>query len=180
MESHKSSSQIHVKTLEEIRLEKAARLKDLFADAPETSSNKAANSEKPVLTTKDQCCGPLRTFSEVYFAKRKMMQAQQPSFTTETVPGRSQTEDAAAGSSPAAGSGPAASKPPGIRVKTLEEIRREKAARGLSKQVSKVEGMSDGETVVKKTRLLKISKGSLTGKNPTNTSLKKTAKIYYC
>lgn len=169
-EPHKSG-QIHVKTLEEIRLEKAARLKDCLSDGtPETSSNKAAKSEKRVLTTKDQSSGPLRTLAEVCFAKRRRMQEQQPGSGTEKVPGRSQPEESAAGSAPAAaGSDLAAPNPTGIRVKTLEEIRREKAAKILSKQVSKAESTLDGEKVVKKTRLLKISKASLTGKNATNT-----------
>lgn len=174
MEPHKSPGQIRVKTLEEIRLEKAARLKDcLSADAPETSSNKAAKSEKRDLTTKDLSSGPLRTFAEVCFVKRKRMQEQQSGSGTEKVPGQSQPEESAAGSGPAAvGSGLAA--PDTIRVKTLEEIRREKAARVLSKQASKAESTSGVEKVVKKTRLLKISKASLTGKNAATTSLMKT------
>lgn len=174
MEPHKSPGQIRVKTLEEIRLEKAARLKDcLSADAPETSSNKAAKSEKRDLTTKDLSSGPLRTFAEVCFVKRKRMQEQQSGSGTEKVPGQSQPEESAAGSGlVAAGSGLAA--PDTIRVKTLEEIRREKAARVLSKQASKGESTSGVEKVVKKTRLLKISKASLTGKNAATTSLMKT------
>lgn len=144
----------------------------LSAGAPKTSSNKAAKSEKQVLTTKDQSSGPLQTFSEVCFAKRKRMQ---PDSGMEKVPGRSQPEGSAAGSGPAvAGSDSAVPNPTGIRVKTLEEIRREKAARILSKQVAKDGSTSDGEKVVKKARLLKISKASLTGKNATNTSLMKT------
>lgn len=176
MEPHKSPGQIRVKTLEEIRLEKAARLKDcLSADAPETSSNKAAKSEKRDLTTKDLSSGPLRTFAEVCFVKRKRMQEQQSGSGTEKVPGQSQPAESAAGSGPAAvGSGPAAPDTMGIRVKTLEEIRREKAARVLSKQASKGESTSGVEKVVKKTRLLKISKASLTGKNAATTSLMKT------
>lgn len=165
-EPHKSSGQIRVKTLEEIRLEKAARLKDcLSAGAPKTSSSKPAKSGKRVLTTKDQSSGPLQTFDEVCFPKRKRMLEQQPGSGTEKVAGRIQPEGSAAGSGPAAaGSDPAVPNPTGIRVKTLEEIRREKAARILSKQVSKAESTSDGEKVVKKTRLLKISKASLTGR----------------
>lgn len=174
MEPHKSPGQIRVKTLEEIRLEKAARLKDcLSADAPETSSNKAAKSEKRDLTTKDLSSGPLRTFAEVCFVKRKRMQEQQSGSGTEKVPGQSQPEESAAGSGlVAVGSGLAA--PDTIRVKTLEEIRREKAARVLSKQASKGESTAGVEKVVKKTRLLKISKASLTGKNAATTSLMKT------
>lgn len=191
MEPHKSPGQIHVKTLEEIRLEKAARLKDcLSADTPETSSNKATKTEKRVLTTEDQSSGPLQTF-----AKRKRMQEQQPGSGTEKVPGRSQPQESAADSSPAAEesspaaaessptaekSGPAVPNSTGIRVKTLEEIRREKAARNLSKQVSQAESTSDGEKVVKTTRLLKISKASLTGENATSTTLMKTTEIDHC
>ncbi|CAF92178.1 unnamed protein product [Tetraodon nigroviridis] len=164
-EPHKSPGQFHVKTLKEIRLEKAARLKDCpSADAPETSSNKAAKSKKRVLTTKDQSSGPPRTFAEVCSAKRRKVQEQQPSSGTEKVSGQSQPEEsAAAGSGPAAARpGPVAPNPTGIQVKTLEEIRREKAARLQSKPISKAESTSGGEKVVKKTRLLKISKASLT------------------
>lgn len=142
------------------------------ADAPETSSNKAAKSKKRVLTTKDQSSGPPRTFAEVCSAKRRRVQEQQPSSGTEKVSGQSQPEEsAAAGSGPAAARpGPVAPNPTGIQVKTLEEIRREKAARLQSKPISKAESTSGGEKVVKKTRLLKISKASLTGKNATDTT----------
>lgn len=164
MEPRKSPAQIHIKTLEEIRLEKAARLKEcLSAATPETNSNKVAKSEDRVLATKDKSSGLLRGFAE-----RKRMQEHQSG--AEKIPGRSQQEESAPGSGPAAvGSGPAAPKPTGIRVKTLEEIRREKAARIVSKQVSKAESVLGGEKVVKKTRLLKINQAALTG-NATNTS----------
>lgn len=148
----------------------------LSADTPETSGNKAPKTEKRVRTSKDQPSGPLQTFAEVSLAKRKRTQEQQPGSGMEKVPGRSQPQESAAEPGPAAAemSSPAAEKSSpavpnsmGIRVKTLEEIRREKAARILSKQVSKAEDTSGGEKVVK-TRLLKISKASVTGKNATN------------
>lgn len=160
MEPQKSPGQIRIKTLEEIRLEKAARLKDCrSADAPETSSNKAAEREKQVPIDKVQSSGQVRTFSEVCFAKRK--RKQEPDTGAEKVPGQSQPEESAA-----VGLGPAAPNPAGIRVKTLEEIRREKATRILSKQDCKAENNnSDAEKAVKKTRLLRLSRRSLPRKN---------------
>lgn len=160
VEPQKAPGQIRIKTLEEIRLEKAARLKDCrSADAPETSSNKSAEHEKQVPIDKVQSSGPVRTISEVRFATRK--RKQEPDTGTQTVPGQSQPEESAAG-----GLGPAAANPPGIRVKTLDEIRREKATRILSKQVCKAENNnSDAEKAVKKTPLLKLSRRSLSRKN---------------
>lgn len=153
MEPQKAPGQIRIKTLEEIRLEKAARLKDCRSDdTPETSSNKAAEHEKQVPIDKVQSSGQVRTFSEVRFAKRK--RKQETDTGTQKVPGQSQPEESAA------------PNPAGIRVKTLEEIRREKATRILSKQDCKAENNnSDAEKAVKKTHLLRLSRRSLPRKN---------------
>lgn len=160
MEPQKAPGKIHIKTLEEIRLEKAARLKDCrSADAPETSSSKAAEREKHVPIDKVQSSGQVRTFSEVRFAKRK--RKQEPDTGTQKVPGQSQPEESAA-----AGLGPAAPNPAGIRVKTLEEIRREKATRILSKHDCKAENNNlDAENAVKKTHLMRLSRRALPRKN---------------
>ncbi|XP_029682318.1 zinc finger CCCH domain-containing protein 11A isoform X2 [Takifugu rubripes] len=160
VEPQKAPGKIHIKTLEEIRLEKAARLKDCrSADAPETSSSKAAEREKHVPIDKVQSSGQVRTFSEVHFAKRK--RKQEPDTGTQKVPGQSQPEESAA-----AGLGPAAPNPAGIRVKTLEEIRREKATRILSKHDCKAENNNlDAENAVKKTHLLRLSRRSLLQKS---------------
>lgn len=160
MEPQKPPGQIRIKTLEEIRLEKAARVIDCrSADAPETSSNKAAEREKQVPIDRVQSSGQVRTFSEVRFAKRK--RKQEPDTGTQQVPGQSQPEESAA-----AGFGPAALNPAGIRIKTLEEIRREKATRILSKQDCKAESNnSDAEKAVKKAHLLRLSHRSLPRKN---------------
>lgn len=160
MEPQKAPGQIRIKTLEEIRLEKAARLKGCqSADAPETSSNNSAEREKQVPIDKVQSSGQVRTFSEVRFAKRK--RKQEPDTGTQKVAGQSQPEESAA-----AGLGPAAPNPAGIRVKTLEEIRREKATRILPKQDCKAENNdSDAEKAVKKTHLLRLSRRSLSRKN---------------
>lgn len=159
MEPQKAPGQIRIKTLEEIRLEKAARLKDCrSADAPETSSNKSAEHEKQVPIDKVQSSGQVRTFSEVRFAKRK--RNEEPDTGTQKVPGQSQPEESAA-----VGLGPAAPNPT-IRVKTLEEIRKEKATRILSKQDCKAENNnSDPEKAVQKTHLLRLSRRSLPRKN---------------
>lgn len=162
VEPHKPPAQIHVKTLEEIRLEKAARLKD----APETSSSRAAGSEKTVLTARDLSPDQGRTPSEVCSAKRKRIQEQQPESGAEKVPGRSQAEEPAG-----ARTGPPEPNT-GVRVKTLEEIRREKAARVGSKQVSRAENnRRDGEKVVKKPRLLRINKASVPRKKEMSSDL---------
>lgn len=156
MEPQRSPGQIHIKTLEEIRLEKATRLKGcLAADAPETSSaDKAAEGEKQVLAPKDRSSGQVPAFSDVCFAKRKTKQEARPDSGAEKAAGRGQPEESAA-----AGPGPAPPDPTGIRVKTLEEIRREKATRTVSKQeLSEAENnQSDAEKVAKKPRLQRLS-----------------------
>lgn len=161
VEPQKPPGQIHIKTLEEIRLEKAARVKDgLSADTPETGGNKAAEREKQVPTDSAQPSDQVRTFSEGRFAKRKRKQEPQPDTGMQKVPGQSQPEESAT-----AGPGPAEPNSAGIQVKTLEEIRREKATRILPKQDSKAEtNNSDAEKAVK-SRLLRLSRRSLPRKN---------------
>lgn len=163
MEPQKSPGQIHIKTLEEIRLEKAARLKGcLAAHAPETpSDDQAGKGAKPVLAPRDQSSGQVPAFSDVCFTKRKTKQEAQPDSGTEKVAGRGQPEEPAA-----AGPGPAPPDPTGIRVKTLEEIRREKATRTASRQeLSEAESKRpDAERVAKKPRLLRLSHASPAGK----------------
>lgn len=155
MEPQKSPGQIHIKTLEEIRLEKAARLKGcLAAEAPETGDDdKAARGEKPVMAPTDQSSGPAPAFSDACFAKRKTKQEAQPDSGTEKVAERGRPEEAV---------GPGPPDPTGIRVKTLEEIRREKASRTASKQeLRKAENKpSDAERVAKKPRLLRLGHAS--------------------
>lgn len=170
VEPHRSPAQIHVKTLEEIRLEKAARLKD----APETSSSRAAGTQKTVLVSRDPSPGQVRTPSELCSAKRKRVQEQQPEPGAEKVPGRSQGEEPAGAEAtpPGAEATPPDQNSTGIRVKTLEEIRREKAARGASKEVCGAENnRRDGDKVVKKPRLMRINKGSVPGKTEMTSDL---------
>ncbi|XP_034023405.1 zinc finger CCCH domain-containing protein 11A isoform X2 [Thalassophryne amazonica] len=125
--------QIHIKTLEEIRQEKATeshRQKD--AHSPKThvtKSTKPTRSIKRAITVRDASIGQVKTFSEILQAKSKEHQQQDlvPSPKKSKNTGRA----VAQAHSEADTHGPAREAPDvsEVRVKTLEEIRREKAAR---------------------------------------------------
>ncbi|KAI7795019.1 zinc finger CCCH domain-containing protein 11A [Triplophysa rosa] len=156
----KSSGDIHIKTLEEIRQEKAARtvqagkvepaVKEVPAKAPSPSKQNGKPAGGPLV----------KTFSEVLHEKKKLQNK------------KSEEANTAAGS-PERNEGPstigAAVKASGIagevRVKTLEEIRREKATRmqaqlqetGNDKSSNSSEVESGGAP---KRRILRINKTS--------------------
>lgn len=148
-----ASGEIRIKTLEEIRQEKAAKAQ-ASGDSP-SNPPKNATAEKP-LAKKQQ--GPL---------KRKVRVVSE---TTDTQQGK-ETPEAAPVSTPV-------NKPPAptpasgeVRVKTLEEIRREKAARlGAQAQSSRAasnpsssSGSEEGDAPNKR-RILRISKTPSPGK----------------
>lgn len=117
----KSSGDIRIKTLEEIRQEKAART----PDATKVVKERPVKEPSPSKKTGKPTGGPqVKTFSEILYEKRKLKE------------GKAEEANSAAGS-PERNEGPSTAvavvKVPAVagevRVKTLEEIRREKAAR---------------------------------------------------
>ncbi|XP_035518097.1 zinc finger CCCH domain-containing protein 11A [Morone saxatilis] len=171
-ESKKAPEQIRIKTLEEIKQEKAAKSQSEDSPsvmAPEISSTKTITTKttkgvKRAITVKDDSINHIRTFSEILHDKKKRQEEQQqeqnPSpkkakHTVEKAPGKNQGESDTAG--PANDSGNVGR----VRVKTLEEIRREKAARIQVQQALEAENKKNSdteETGAKKPRLLRIKK----------------------
>lgn len=120
----KSSGDIRIKTLEEIRQEKAARnlnTSKVVRVVKEVPAKELSPSKKSVKAAG----GPqVKTFSEMLHEKKKMQEkkAEEVSTTARSPEGNEgpSTAGAAVKAPVAAGE---------VRVKTLEEIRREKAAR---------------------------------------------------
>lgn len=162
----KAPEQIRIKTLEEIKQEKAA--KSQIKDSPSTvapeinlpqlvATKTTKGGIKRTIATKDHSISHIKTFSEVLHAKKRR-QEKNPSptpakHTVEKAPGKSQGEPGTAQ--------PAPEKVAGVRVKTLEEIRREKAARIQAEQAMESEnkkGVNTEENGAKKPCLLRIKK----------------------
>lgn len=138
---------IRIKTLEEIKQEKAAKSQN------QKDSSKTIKLTKRVVTVKDG-----KAFSEILQAKKD---EQQPGMkmaeqTVMGAPGRNQQE-------PDPSSAPLHPKPNNVekvRVKTLEEIRREKAARLQAQQAvpCEAETSCDPDGVLRRQRLLSVKK----------------------
>ncbi|XP_008294282.1 zinc finger CCCH domain-containing protein 11A isoform X2 [Stegastes partitus] len=164
--------QIRIKTLEEIRQEKAAKSQSQSqTDAPsvmpsevavtKTNTNtKAAKGMKRAITVTDTSINQVKTFSEVLQAKRRRQEKEQEpnphltkaKLTVEKVPVESQRESETDGQ---------ATNAQEVRVKTLEEIRREKAARIQAQQATAADNKQNSdseESDAKKPRLLCIKK----------------------
>lgn len=170
-ESKKAPEEIRIKTLEEIRQEKLAksqrRTNGPSVVAPECNVTKTITTEttkgvKRAITIKDDSISHVKTFSEILRAKKKRQEEEQkqkqnpsPKKTEEKAPGKSQ------GESDAAEPRPEAANVGGVKVKTLEEIRREKAARIQAQQALEAENRKTCDTEensAKKPRLLCIKK----------------------
>ncbi|XP_026162139.1 zinc finger CCCH domain-containing protein 11A isoform X2 [Mastacembelus armatus] len=138
-ESKTATEQIRIKTLEEIRQEKAAKSQsqdnDPSAVTPEINTTTTkAKSIKRAITIRDNSIDQVKMFSELPNSKRKRQEEQNPSptkveHTVEKKTGKGH------GKSDTSGPALDASNVREVRVKTLEEIRREKAARIQSQQV---------------------------------------------
>ncbi|XP_044068730.1 zinc finger CCCH domain-containing protein 11A isoform X2 [Siniperca chuatsi] len=172
MESKKAPEQIRIKTLEEIRQEKAAKSQSQTNGpsvvVPEINITKTITTEttkgiKQAITFKDNSSSHVKTLSDILRSKKKRQEEQQkqnPSakktkHTAEKAPSKSQ------GESDTAEPRPEATNVGGVRVKTLEEIRREKAARILAQQAMEVENKKSSDTEdndAKKPRLLCMRK----------------------
>ncbi|KAK5614088.1 hypothetical protein CRENBAI_010684 [Crenichthys baileyi] len=155
-DSTKASEQIRIKTLEEIKQDKAAKTlsqKDAPVDvsAEVTKTDLATKGIKRSTAVTDTPTGHVKTFSEILRAKKRKQEEQQnqnPNLMkvdhlVENAPGKSQGTAEATNVEK-------------VRVKTLEEIRREKAARLQAQQTLPAESKegSDAENNAPKRRHL--------------------------
>lgn len=173
MESKKAPEQIRIKTLEEIRQERAAKSQSQTDGpsvvAPEIITTKTTKGIKRAITPKGDPITHIKTFSEILHAKKKRQEEQQkqsPSpkkakHSGEKAPGKSQGESVTAEPGPEENVGR-------VKIKTLEEIRREKAARIQAQQALGAEHKknSDTENGAKKPRLMSIKKLASQSKTP--------------
>lgn len=128
--------------------------------APEISSTKTTRGVKRAISIKDHSISHVKTFSEILCAKKRRQEEQQEQnktakHTVEKALGKSQAEP------DTAKPGPEAINLGGVRVKTLEEIRREKAERIQAQQALEAKNKDSSDTEensAKKPRLLRISK----------------------
>ncbi|XP_033938280.1 LOW QUALITY PROTEIN: zinc finger CCCH domain-containing protein 11A [Pseudochaenichthys georgianus] len=158
VEPRKASEQIRIKTLEEIRQEKAGKSPSQSRKAhPETDIPKPTKSAKRAITVKKDPISHIKTFSEILHAKKKRQEDQDQSPTLkkarlsgEKAAGRSQ------GPSDTVAASPEAANLGELGVKTLEEIRMEKAGRSPAPQCLEAENKKSSdseETDAKKPRL---------------------------
>ncbi|XP_074505095.1 zinc finger CCCH domain-containing protein 11A isoform X1 [Sebastes fasciatus] len=187
-ESEKAPEQIRIKTLEEIRQEKAAKSQSQQDDpsvaSPESNRTKNTKGAKRAITVKDDPISRVKTFSEILRAKKRRQEEQEQNTTepspvkakrsVEKAPGKSQ------GESDTTGPGPEDTNVGKVKVKTLEEIRREKAAKSQARQAPEAENEKSSNTEqndAKKPRLLHIKKpASQTGNVTTEKSAEVTEK----
>ncbi|XP_029006700.1 zinc finger CCCH domain-containing protein 11A [Betta splendens] len=160
IDSNKPSEQIYIKTLEEIRQEKAA--KSQFVDHADGSSavvpeisktinTKGEKGSKRAITVGDDSIGQIKMFTEIAPTKKRKQEDQNISIKSQ-------------GDLNAVGSSSEAANIGEVRVKTLEEIRKEKAARmqGHSPQQTEEAGNKRSseteENCDTKPRLLRVNK----------------------
>ncbi|XP_067084979.1 zinc finger CCCH domain-containing protein 11A isoform X2 [Osmerus mordax] len=157
-ESDKAPPEIHIKTLQEIRLAKAAKSQNLKTAPPitTTATKTSPKVSKRSIMVKAASIVQVKTFSEVLHAKKKLqkerLQKTKPQ-SSSGAPSGSPTKGPAEEAVPGRG----LSFTPGVRVKTLEEIRREKAARMQAKCQGEDEGEAGGK-VARKPQLPRIRK----------------------
>lgn len=159
MESETAPEQIRIKTLEEIRQEKAAKSQsqnqkdDPSVVTPENNRTKTTRGVKRAITVKDDPISHVKTFSEILRAKKKRQEEEEQNASPKKA---RHTVEKAAGKSQGESAGPG---PVEVKVKTLEEIRREKAARTQAQQEAENKKSSDTEeNDAKKPRLMRIKK----------------------
>lgn len=159
----KKPEQIKIKTLEEIKQEKAAK-SQIPKDCPAseititktiTKPTKGPKAVKRAITVKDSPIGSVRTFSEILHAKKKRQEENQK----QSIQLSENCEDKNQGKSEPVVS--QANESVGqIRVKTLAEIRQEKAARLQAQETQEPQQKSPEQQDVsaKKPRLLRLKK----------------------
>ncbi|KAM7423396.1 hypothetical protein PAMA_011112 [Pampus argenteus] len=164
MGSKKPAVEIRIKTLEEIRQERAAQSQSQkdgpSAAAQENTIIKSTKGVKRAIAVKDDSISHIKTFSEVLHAKKKREEQEQnpnpkkAKLPAEKAPGKIQGEPDAAEPDPEP------QKADEVRVKTLEEIRREKAARIGAQQALDAENKKSPDTGngAKKPRMLQVKK----------------------
>lgn len=145
----KAPEQIRIKTLEEIRQEKAARSpsQSPSAAAAESSRSKAAAGVRRAAAAGDDSVNHTKSFSEGLCAKKKRQEGQDP---------KSKKRQGEPDTTQGANVGQ-------LRVKTLEEIRREKAAKVQAQQNLEGENQKSSdseESPAKKTHLLHVKLNS--------------------
>ncbi|KAM4624814.1 zinc finger CCCH domain-containing protein 11A isoform 2-T3 [Polymixia lowei] len=189
MESKKTPEQIRIKTLEEIRQEKATKSQSqkdspavVLPPAPtatKSSSSKAATGSKRAITVKSASIVQVKTFSEILHARKKKQEGGQEKQDKPSSPNKTKQKgpDEAQGQSDAAAPSRVASPGAEVRVKTLEEIRREKAAKIQVQQTQEPEDSKSPapgfeEATRKKPRLLRINKPA-----PVGSATQKTAEL---
>ncbi|XP_024125486.1 zinc finger CCCH domain-containing protein 11A isoform X2 [Oryzias melastigma] len=159
--SVKDPDQIRIKTLEEIRREKAAKSQkdappdvpsDVPAEIPKTV--RATRGVKRTVSVKEPPISNIKTFSEIHLAKKKRLEDKQAriSKTAEGPVEKPASRTLGESDTPEDG------KEVKVRVKTLEEIRREKAARLQAQQDTESVESKDQESLPKKKRLLRVQK----------------------
>ncbi|KAJ8400204.1 hypothetical protein AAFF_G00398980 [Aldrovandia affinis] len=136
----KPSGEVRIKTLEEIRQEKAAMSQG------RGKGPAGAKPPSPVKKSGRPSAGVhVKTFSEVLHAKKKQEEQQKAADVEQATEGGS--------------SGKAATRSAEVRVKTLEQIRKEKAARMQAKgQEAKTEESPGSGSVLPKRRILLVNK----------------------
>ncbi|KAK2874271.1 hypothetical protein Q8A67_021424 [Cirrhinus molitorella] len=155
----KSSGDIRIKTLEEIRQEKAARnlntskVVHVVKEAPEKELSPSKKNIKPAGGLQ------VKTFSEILHEKKKMQEKKAQEVSTVKSPERNEGPSTAG----AVVKAPATSGE--VRVKTLEEIRREKAARMQAQLQETTDDKTPTSTETEssgppKRRILRINKPS--------------------
>lgn len=153
--STKAPDRIRIKTLEEIRQAKAGSQKDVpAADAAETTKTelvRAAKATKRSITLTDAPIGHVKTFSEI-IREKKMKQEEEQNQNPNLMKAEHPEEKA-----PAKGPGLTdAADVEKVRVKTLEEIRREKAARVQAQQTT--DSPDPEHSAPKRPHLLRVKK----------------------
>lgn len=169
----KPSAEIRIKTLEEIRQEKAAKSQSqrkgarLVTELPTKTLSSTQKPNRPVSGSQ------VKTFSELLHEKKKLQEEKTAPVAAGSKEGGTSSEKG--GAPPQAAAGKAAAPAEEVRVKTLEEIRREKAAR-MQAQVQETtrDNTSVSTDVALKRRILRVGKNSAaTPPATTTTSLKK-------
>ncbi|TRY98306.1 hypothetical protein DNTS_022308 [Danionella cerebrum] len=165
----KPSGNVRIKTLEEIRKEKADRnLKSRKVRVVKEVPQELSPSKKTVKLAS----GPqVKTFSEILHEKKKMQELKaQEVKTTAKSPERSDCASTVeAGVKTPAASGE-------VRVKTLEEIRKEKAARMQTQLQDSIDDKTPSSSVIETSRVLRTNKTSpqiTVGQSKFDTSNKK-------
>ncbi|MEQ2180121.1 hypothetical protein GOODEAATRI_032442, partial [Goodea atripinnis] len=158
--TQKAPEQIRIKTLEEIKQDKAAKTlsqKDapVYVSPEVTKTDLATKVIKRSIAVTDTPTGHVKMFSEILRAKKRKQEEQQnqnPNLMkvehlVENAPGKSQGTAEATNVEK-------------VRVKTLEEIRREKSARLQAQQTLQAESKegSDAENNTSKRRHLLLTK----------------------